>query len=187
VQRGATFYVTPEGDYSRDGKLHPLRNGFTDALAPIATLWINPIAYDPFRGRRLSMLYRQLLPADPSDLDHSLAAARAITTTALLSAFLAQQAQPFRANDAIAAVRGQLAALPAGVFVDPELRADPAAVVNEALAILVTRGTLVRDGDGYRLTAQRGDPRFPHVADMIAFQVNMHEETLAAARTIAAR
>jgi len=79
------------------------------------------------------------------------------------------------------AVRVQLDALPRNLFVDPELRRAPDAVVSEALAVLSRRGTLARDGPLYRLTSERGDRRFPHVADMLTYQRNMLEETLEAA------
>ncbi len=35
VRRGATFYITPEGDFSRDGRMHSMRNGIVGALAPL--------------------------------------------------------------------------------------------------------------------------------------------------------
>jgi hypothetical protein len=181
VRAGATFYVTPEGDFSRDGRLHPLRNGLTDAVAQVAEAWLCPIAYDPFRGRRLSMLYRILRPAIPEDLQTSLAAARPVTTSALLATFLAGVDAPFAAASARESVRAQLAALPRGAFADPEVRRDPDACVDEALTVLVRLGFLGAERTRYRLTGIRADARFPHVADMIAFQRNMLEETLEAA------
>jgi hypothetical protein len=184
VRAGATFYVTPEGDFSRDGTLHPLRNGLTNAVLPFAEAWLCAIAYDPFRGRRLSMLYRIVRPARLDDLEASLASARPVVTTALLATFLCRTAAAFAAADARADVRAQLAALPDGVFVDPELRRAPDAAVDEALANLVARGTLAADGPRYRLTAVRTDPRFPHVDDMLAYQRNMLAETLAAAEKL---
>lgn len=184
VRAGATFYITPEGDFSRDGRMHAMRNGLVDAVLPVAEPWLCAIAYDPFRGKRLSMLYRVLQPADRNDLGTSLAAARAVTTTALLATFLFGVDAPFEADEARQSVRTQLAALPAGVFVDPELRRDPDAVVDEALTVLVRLGTLAAEGPRYRLTATRTDARFPHVADMVAYQRNMLEETLAAARRL---
>jgi hypothetical protein len=181
VRAGATFYVTPEGDFSHDGFLRPLRNGLTDAVLPVAEPWLCAIAYDPFRGRRLSMLYRIVRPARPGDLTTSLAAARAVTTSALLATFLCGVDAPFAAAAAREAVRARLDALPAGAFVDPELRRDPDAVVAEALSVLVRMGFLAADGPRYRLTETRADARFPHAADMLSFQRNMLEETLAAA------
>jgi hypothetical protein len=184
VREGATFYVTPEGDFSRDGRMHPLRRGFLDALLPVAEPWLCAIAYDPFCGRRLSMLYRIVRPADPNDLAASLASARPVTTTALVATFLFDAAEPFRDDDALRAVRELLAGLPDNVLVDPELRGAPNAATADALARLEKRGVLAREGGRYRLTDRRADPRFPHIADMIAFQRTMLDETLAAARRL---
>jgi hypothetical protein len=184
VRAGATFYVTPEGDFSRDGRMHPMRNGLTDAVAQVAQPWLCAIAYDPFRGRRLSMLYRIVPPADRDDLGTSLASARAVTTSALIATFLARSDAPFEAAAARENVRAQLAALPPNVFADPELRRDPDAVVTEALTVLVRLGMLAAGGRRYRLTETRADARFPHVADMLTFQRNMLEETLAAAERL---
>jgi len=181
VRAGATFYVTPEGDFNRDGTLHPLRNGLTSAVLPYAEPWLCAIAYDPFRGKRLSMLYRIVRPARLEDLDASLAAARPVVTSALLATYLSRTDGAFAAADARAAVRAQLAALPENAFADPELQRAPDAAVDEALTNLVARGTLAADGPRYRLTDARADARFPHVADMIAYQRNMLAETLAAA------
>ncbi len=181
VRTGATFYITPEGDFSRDGRMHPMRRGIVDALSPFADLWLCAIAYDPFRGRRLSMLYRVLRYAGATDIGTSLAAARPITTSALLAAFLLECPETFAVQDAVRAVRERLDSLPGNVFVDPELQRAPDAAVVNALATLRKRGTLAAEDERYRLTAHRSDARFPHVADMIAFQRNMLDETLASA------
>jgi hypothetical protein len=186
VREGATFYVTPEGDHSRDGRMHPLRSGFLDALLPIAEPWLCAIAYDPFRGRRLSMLYRILRPTDPRNLAASLASARPVTTSALLATFLDARAERFHEDEALWSVRALLDGLPAKVFVDPELRRAPDAATAQALVRLEQRGTIVRNRARYRLTDRRADPRFPHIPDMIAFQRTMLAETLAAARRLEA-
>ena len=181
VRAGATFYVTPEGDMSRDGFMRPMRNGITDAVLPVADPWLCAIAYDPFRGTRLSMLYRLLRPANPGDLGTSLAAARAVTTSALLATYLCSTTGAFASEDAQRAVRDRLDALPQIVFPDPELRRDPDLATREALTGLVRLGMLRAEGVRYRRTGTSADPRFRHVADMIAFQRNMLDETLAAA------
>jgi hypothetical protein len=181
VRAGATFYITPEGDFSHDGRLHPMRSRIVDALSPFAALWLCAIAYDPFRGRRLSMLYRVVPLPDGADVGTTIAAARPVTTSALLGTFLHDVRDAFTAADARRAVLEQLEALN-GVFVDPELRQSPDTVVDEALEILCKSGTLVFEGETFRLTDRRGDPRFPHVPDMVVFQRNMLEETLASAR-----
>jgi hypothetical protein len=181
VRAGATFYVTPEGDFSRDGRMHRMRGGITDAVLPFADAYLCAIAYDPFRGRRLGMLYRIVRPADPADLGTSLAAARPVTTSALLARALLQRNAPLRAEDATIAVSAQLSALPRNVFVDPDLRHHPDAAVGDALSGLVRRGTLECANGRYALTERRTDPRFPHIADMVTYQRNMIDETIACA------
>jgi hypothetical protein len=180
VRAGATFYVTPEGDFSRDGRMHRMRKGIVEALSPFADLWLCAIAYDPFQPGRLSMLYR-ILPQTGPDVGTSLAAARPVTTSALLAAFMLDAPGPFALEDAVRAVRERLDALPANVFVDPQLRRAPDRSVVKALASLRKRGTLTANGLRYHMTADRTDARFPHVPDMISFQRNMLDETLAAA------
>ena len=110
--------------------------------------------------------------------------ARPITTSALLAAFLLEGPETFAAEDAVRGVRERLDSLPENVFVDPELRRAPDAAVVNALATLRKRGTLAAHDGRYRLTAHRTDARFPHVADMIAFQRNMLDETLASAERL---
>lgn len=184
VRTGATFYITPEGDFSRDGRMHPMRGGIVEALSPFADLYLCAIAYDPFQRGRLPMLYQVVRYAGSADLGTSLAAARPITTSALLAAFLLDGPGTFAPQHAVRAVRERLDALPANVFVDPELHRAPKAAVLGALATLLRRRTLVEDGENYRLTAHRADRRFLHIPDMVEFQRNMLDETLAAARRL---
>lgn len=184
VRTGVTFYITPEGDFSNDGRMHPIRGGIVEALAPFADLWLCAIAYDPFRGRRLSMLYRVLRYGGSVDIGTALAGSRPITTSALVAAFLLEGREMFSAEDAVRAVRERLDSLPVNVFVDPELQRAPDAAVANAIATLRKRGTLAAHDGRYHLTAHRSDARFPNVTDMIAFQRNMLEETVAAAQRL---
>ncbi len=184
VRTGATFYVTPEGDFSRDGRMHRMRKGIVEALAPFADLWLCAVAYDPFRGRRLSMLYRVIRYAgSPTSVRRSRRRGRSRPPHSW-PRFCSKRPKTFAAQDAVRAVRERLDSLPANVFVDPEVRRAPEAAVADALANLLKRGTLAADGERYRLTAHRSDARFPHVPDMIEFQRNMLDETLASARRL---
>jgi hypothetical protein len=130
------------------------------------------------------MLYRVVPYAGVADIGTSLAAARPITTSALLAAFLLDGPETFAVADAVRTVRERVDSLPGNVFVDPELRRAPDAAVVNALAALQKRGTLTMEGERYLLTTHRTDARFPHVPDMIMFQRNMLDETLAAARRL---
>ncbi|MDB5073290.1 MAG: hypothetical protein JWM87_4401, partial [Candidatus Eremiobacteraeota bacterium] len=186
VRRGATFFVTPEGFYSTDGRMRPLK-GIVDHLVPVAGVRLAAIAFDPFRGRRLSMLYRVVQPADPNDLAASLAAARPVTTSALLAQWLLAVDLPFERSEARDGVLRLRNALPANAFVDPELARDPERCTDEAFDMLIARGTLVAEAGRYRLGDQRRDARFPGVADMLAFQAAFLHETTAALEKLAAR
>jgi hypothetical protein len=186
IRDGATFYVTPEGDFSHDGRMHRMRGGITDAVLLVATPYLCAIAYDPFRGRRLGMLYRILRAPVDADLGTALAAARPVTTSALVAADLHERTAPFTAADVTSAVVKRLALLPSSLFVDPELRRDPARCVGEALAGLASRGGLYALATGsYALTGHSIDRRFPHIADMIAYQHTMLGETLECAARLA--
>jgi MFS family permease len=178
VRRGATFFVTPEGFYSTDGTMRAFK-GIVDHLVPIARVWFTAIAFDPFRGRRLSLLYR-VVPFDGrAGLATALAAARPVTTSALLAQWLLAVDLPFERNEAHDGVTRLRDALPPGAFVDPELAHDVARCVDEAIETLRARGTLLAEDGRYRLGALRTDPRFPGVADTIAYQAAFLHETIA--------
>ncbi len=179
VRRGAGFFVTPEGFYSTDGRMRPLK-GIVEHLVPIASTWLAAIAFDPFRGRRLSLLYRIVQPADPQRLAASLAAARPVTTSALLARWMLAAGLPFTREEAREAVTRARDGLPQRAFVDPELARDAARCVDEAVRVLETRGTLAADAGRYRLTDRRSDPRFHDVNDIVAYQAAFAEETIAA-------
>jgi hypothetical protein len=103
-----------------------------------------------------------------------------VTTSQLVAEFVAEKIGAFPESEAIAAVEGRLRTLPASLFVDPELRANPKRVVCEALAKMTHLGVLTRAGDRYRLAPLRVHPKFPRVADMLAYQNVFLTETLEA-------
>jgi MFS family permease len=185
VRRGGTFYLTPEGKYSIDGRMRPMR-GAVERLAPLATIYLVGVSYDPFVTRRLSMLYRvAYFNGDGASnsqrltvMAKTLASLRPVTTSQLLSMWLESHNGAFTLEQAVAAVESQLAALPDVLFVDPELRAKPRALVPAALPLMVSWGILERDGARYRLSARRRHPQFPFVDDIIAYQARFLQETL---------
>jgi MFS family permease len=186
VRRGATFFVTPEGFYSTDGRMRPLK-GIVDHLVPIARVWFAAIAFDPFRGRRLSMLYRVVEPAGTVDLATLLAAARPVTTSALLATWLLSVDLPFDANEAAEGVMRLRDELPSGAFVDPELANNARGCVDDALDRMLARGLLLGDAGRCRLSPRRTDPRFPGVADAVGYQAAFHAETVAALARVTSR
>jgi hypothetical protein len=193
LRAGGTLYLTPEGRYTKDGKLSRFRMAI-DRLADIATVYVLALSYDPFVGRRLSLLYRVLPAEDLHDLRSSLCAPRAVVVSQLLATALESSSTraklgsiplPFSEADAIAAVRAALADLPPGAFVDPELAADPDRMVRRSLPTMERLKILTREGDRYSLTAHRRHPQFPGVDDIVAHQSNMFAETVAALRKLA--
>ncbi len=182
VRRGGTFYLTPEGKYSIDGRIGPLR-GTIERLAPLATIYLAGVSYDPFVARRLSMLYRvvpfgALANRDMTSLKQTLTAIRPVVTSQLLGDWLASRDGEFTAYEACAAVEHRLEALPRALFVDPELRRNPRAMVCAALPLMVRWNILERDGERYRLASERRHPQFPFVRDIVAYQACFLHETL---------
>jgi hypothetical protein len=180
VRRGGTFYLTPEGHYSYDGRLRPMR-GAVHRLAPLATIYLIGVSYDPFVSRRLSMLYR-VVPLNGAPMLPTLAAIRPVVTSQLLGTWLHDRDEAFTVDEACAAVEERIASLPPGIFVDPELRRHAARRVRAALPLMVNWKILQRDGDRYRTTANRRHPQFPFVRDILAYQAAFLEETLENAR-----
>ncbi len=168
VSRGATFFVTPEGFYSTDGRMRPLK-GIVEHLAPIASVRFAAIAFDPFRGRRLSMLYRIVEPADPRDLATSLAAARPVTTSALLAQWLLAVESAVRAQRSARRRRAPARRAPARrVRRSRAARRSGPVRGRSARSAARARDRSSRDGGRYRLAATRRDARFPGVADIVA-------------------
>ncbi|HEY1656189.1 MAG TPA: MFS transporter [Candidatus Tumulicola sp.] len=177
VRRGATFYLTPEGRYSVDGRIGPMR-GAIDRLAPLAAIYLAGVSYDPFVARRLSMLYRIEPLSDRAALTQTLAAIRPVVASQLLAAWLDGRSGEFSGAQAVAAVEERLRALPPQIFVDPELRRDPGGLVRRALPLMVEWGILEPCGRGFRLSAHRRHPQFPMVEDIVAYQARHLEQTL---------
>jgi MFS family permease len=179
VRSGGSFYLTPEGRYSSDGRIGAMR-GVVERLAPLATIYMAGVSYDPFVATRLSMLYRIARLDDRAHLTKALAAIRPVVTSQLLGSWLANgDGASFTADEACAAVVEQMASLPASLFVDPELRRDPQRLTRAALALMEQWKILERiGGDRYRLSAIRRHPQFPQVDDIVAYQARFLEETL---------
>jgi MFS family permease len=179
VRRGGTFYLTPEGRYTPDGRMLPMR-GVVERLAPLATIYLAGVSYDPFVSRRFSMLYRivRFQGSDIVIMAKTLAAIRPVTTSQLLGAWLHARDGSFTVDDAIAATEASLANLPPVVFVDPELRRKSHGLVAAALRLMVKWEILERDGERYRLAVRRCHPQFPFVDDIVAHQTRFLEETL---------
>lgn len=182
LRRGATFYLTPEGHYTTDGRMMPMR-GVIERLGPLATIYLVGVSYDPFVAKRLSMLYR-IVPLQRGEeswmpaMVKTLAANRPVTTSQLLGTWLAGGVESFTLDEASAAVESALRRLPPQLFVDPELRKNPRAMVAAALPLMTRWGILVQDGDRYRVAAQRRHPQFPFVDDILAYQARFLEETI---------
>lgn len=178
MRRGATFYITPEGEYTRDGAMLPFR-GIWQRLAPLAhTVYLAAISYDPFVGRRLSQLYRVVELRERENVVAELQAARPVTTSALLAEWLASRSGTFTMDEAAAAVRERLRSLPSAAFVDPRLRRNPEKLAREAVRNLRKYGALRQSGQSFELAERRVHPQFPETDDIVAHQARFMSETL---------
>ncbi|HXN09254.1 MAG TPA: hypothetical protein VN860_06295 [Candidatus Acidoferrales bacterium] len=181
IQDGATIFLAPEAFYTGDGKMQRLR-GILPKLAPFSQIFACGISFDPFVGRRLSMLFRVTSAAIGVPLDVQLKRLRPVTTSALLATWLHTEPGPFTSHEAVDAVMRQLNDVPPQLFIDPELRRRPETLVRSALRGLVRLATLKAEGNRFALTGQRTHPQFPQTSDIIAYQYNFHTETLAGAQ-----
>lgn len=188
LRGGGTLHIMPEGGPSPDGRLHRLRAGLW-TLLPLARVYLAPISYDPFLGRRLSILYRVIPLPESSDVAAELAAARPVTVSQLLAAWLSERGagETFSEAEALEAVAAQMDALPAPAFVDPALRRRPGQVVRAALAALLRLRLLRRTRGRYGWGDRRTHPKFPAVRDIIAHQSRFFAETRDALARISPR
>ncbi len=178
VARGATFYLTPEGRYSTNGELLPLR-GLLPRLSTYAqTIYLCGISYDTFRGKKTSVLYHVVELHDRNALKEELLAARPVTVTQLLAASLWQRTEPFTASQAVSVVERSLASLPPVLFVDPELKRNPQRVTHEALETMVREGLLTLDEAGAYRIAKRTDPLFPNTDDIFGYHARFFAQTV---------
>ncbi|MDQ6825454.1 MAG: hypothetical protein M3007_08345 [Candidatus Eremiobacteraeota bacterium] len=177
MRSGVTFYLTPEGRYTTDGRVGRFRLALR-RLAPLAQIYLIAMSYDVFVGRRLSILFRIVPPFDKADLRASLQAERPVTTSQLLAGWLSRYNGTFTMQDARRRVRAELARLPAQAFVDPELRRRPERLVKSALQSMTRLGVLRRNENDFSVADQRRHPQFPQVKDMLAYQAAFFEESV---------
>lgn len=184
MRQGATFYVTPEGEYTRDGAMLRFR-GIWQRIAPLAkTIYLIGISYDPFAGRRLSQLYRIVPLRNRSRVVAELKAARPVTTSALLCYWLTRNRGRFSAADAVQGVIALSTALPAGIFVDPEFTPNARRLVYGAIRRMTELRILTGTPNDLRLSDVRAHAQFRGVQDIVAFQSRFLEETLEAAASL---
>lgn len=178
LRGGGTLYIMPEGGPSPDGRLRRLKAALW-TLAPLGRIYLAPISYDPFLGRRLSVLYRVIPLSGSRDVATALAAARPVTVSQVLAEWLSriEAGDAFSAGEAIHAVGSRLDALPPVAFIDPLLRRRPERVVRAALQTLVRLRVLRRRRGRYALTNHRTHHKFPWVPDILAHQARVFAET----------
>lgn len=181
LRAGGTLYLTPEGQYTRDGRIGRFRKALY-RLAPLGDIYLLALSYDPFVSSKFSLLYRVVPLPRGAELRPALAAARPIVVSQLMAAWLHGRdgRRSFTREEARAGIAALLSAAPLNAFVDPELAERPLSMIDAALAHMTASGLLACDADGsYRLGSTRKDARFPDVDDIIAHQANHFAETIA--------
>jgi MFS family permease len=187
LKRGATFYVTPEGEYTKTGAMLPFR-GIWEMLLPHAQhVYVLGISYDPFAGRRLSQLYRVVEARSKETALAELKASRPVTSSALAAEWLLARTGSFGAEEFQRAIEARLHGLPPGLFVDPELAAATPATVRNALREMTKLGILLYADGRYSLSTVRKHPYFPEVDDIVAFQARFFAETLESIQALTMR
>jgi MFS family permease len=180
MHRGGTMLLFPEGHYSPDGELLPLR-GLLPRLSQHAdTMYLIGISYDIFRGKRLSILYRLIELRDRNAIADELVVARPVTVTQLLASWLDENGHDFSEGEAARAVRLKLDGVPEELFVDPELSGDSARVTREALQTLLQQGLLTRR-DGFYHIERRTLSSFPRTGDIFAYHARFYAQSVATA------
>lgn len=178
LRRGATFLITPEGEYTTTGAMLPFR-GIWDRLLPVVQhVFIAGISYDPFVGKRLAHYYRITEATDPAHAINELKASRPVTTSALLAEWLNSRSGEFTEAEAAGAIEARVASLPRALFIEPRLARDPRRMTVRAVRRLHELGIVKRSGERYVLGPKRTHPNFPGVEDIIAFQARFFGETL---------
>jgi hypothetical protein len=185
VRRGGTFFSTPEGTYTPSGEMARLRRLLPRLAASAESVFVIGISYDALRSKRMSMLYRLLPVRDRAQMRDELAVARPVTVTQLLATWLVARAEPFTREQAREAVRSELAAVPAGLFVDPELLADPDGVTDEALRSMTAQG-FVRESAGTFAFGDRIEKRWEARFDVFAYHARFYEQSVEAATRLSA-
>ncbi len=188
LRSGNTLFLTPEAHYSADGTTRPLLAALMRLRPSAQETALVSISYDPFVSGRFSCLFRIATPMDPNNIEDSMRAARPITVSQLLAAFMTQGSQDtFTRDQAANAVIAYLASLPRAAFVDPQLRRRPRRVTLAAIEAMRRRGILHDESGALHLTSQRTHPQYPHVSDIVAFQASYFSQTLHALQTLDAK
>lgn len=178
LRRGATFLVTPEGEYTTTGLMLPFR-GIWDRLLPVVEdVYVTGISYDPFVGKRLAQYYRIVLASSKSTALDELKAARPVTVSALISEWLVSRSGSFTEEEAASAIAARAASLPRELFIEPRLARNPRGMAVRAARRMAQLGILERSGGRYTLGSKRTHPQFPGVEDIVTFQARFFGQTL---------
>jgi len=166
--------ISPEGHYSYDGRLRPMR-GAVHRLAPLATIYLIVSAtIHSFRGvsRCFTAWSASTVRRCSLRWQHS-----AVVTSQLLGAWL-HIATKLHAGRSLRCSRRTHCESAATDFRRSGAAAPRSAQVRAALPLMVNWKILQRDGDRYRTTAERRHPQFPFVRVFSPIKAAFLEETL---------
>ncbi len=184
---GALLFLTPEGRYSVDGRMHRLRLALDRLLPAAQELWVVHLAYDPLARRRLALYgyFEHLEPVpDRSELELRLRAGRPVTLSQLLCSWLVGCGGPFTAEQAWQGLQAALSALPQAAVRMGDARNPSRRRLDRALVRLCRDGLLERVGESFVLRAaeRHPGPRYPGSGDPVRYQAEMLTETCQALR-----
>ena len=185
LRGGATLYLTPEGRYTDDGRMARFRAAFPTLLDHAQGVYLAATSYDTFQPGRMRLWLRLVPLGRGADARTELMARRPVTASQVLARALHSAAAPLTQSELEGSAQRILGALPLGAFIAPDLVRDPRRTLRRTLGHMLRIGLLAQSADG-RLTPQDrlGDPRFPHVADMVSFHDAHLAETEQALRAL---
>lgn len=199
LARGETLFLLPEGRYSRDGHMAPLRDSLGWLLPFTSRVYLFAVSYDLFRSQRPDFLARivpfehraQKAASISPAVASALQAARPVTFTQLFSHWVTGRrtasdwgaGKPFTAKEVHGAISQLLKQLPKSVFVDPDLRHELHTVVRSALSNLKRLGLVRAEHGVFWLREPFTSAHFPGVKDVMEYHASMLQETITAAAT----
>lgn len=183
VRPGDVLYLTPEGRYTEDGRLGRFRHFWYEAVQRIPNVVLAATSYDLLRPGSLRMWVHFFPWNRHNDVSWVLSSVRPMTASHLVAHILT--CHPLVSWDQAFVLAIQLWQQDKDKFIwAKDLEENTDTVIKQALTFI--------QSSTWPKTQDLGDPRFPYVANLLAYYENQWQETeiawrrLELARTVSA-